>query len=415
MSNGEPAHDLGGDEDKAEETHYNEVRECFIQYLSYVAPELDRLSRHISKLPQEQQDRLPKGLLSKKMGSLQQAMQLNQVFLDAVISVQDQYSPFPLPPEDKDALRRPAVKRHNMNKMRSTLHQVARDWSVEGEQERRQCYTPLLEELERLLPVTDDNRNKLRVLVPGSGLGRLVLEVAQRGYAAQGNEFSYFMLFVSNFILNAMQAQEEMAICPYIDNSCNNMKASDMTREVRVPDTLPGDIMKAAAAKLPAGETPDFTMTAGEWMEVYSDQEDEWDCIVTCFFIDTAPVIMEYIATIKKILKPGGVWINLGPLLYHWVDDAEGANDERFTRSVELSWEEMRHVIGTYGFEIIKEEMKECCYTCNQVNRISSSFIRLHTVPRSLLLGIANMTFFSFQTAFDDEDSVSLCAILCYK
>jgi hypothetical protein len=33
-----------------------------------------------------------------------------------------------------------------------------------------------------------------RVLVPGAGLGRLPLEIASRGYACQGNEFSYYML-----------------------------------------------------------------------------------------------------------------------------------------------------------------------------------------------------------------------------
>ncbi len=42
----------------------------------------------------------------------------------------------------------------------------------------------------------------MRVLCPGAGLGRLVFEVVCRGYACQGNEFSYFMLFVSNFVLN---------------------------------------------------------------------------------------------------------------------------------------------------------------------------------------------------------------------
>lgn len=32
------------------------------------------------------------------------------------------------------------------------------------------------------------------MLVPGAGLGRLPLEIASRGYACQGNEFSYYML-----------------------------------------------------------------------------------------------------------------------------------------------------------------------------------------------------------------------------
>jgi len=42
----------------------------------------------------------------------------------------------------------------------------------------------------------------VRVLVPGAGLGRLAFEIARRGYTCQGNEFSLFMLFTSNFVLN---------------------------------------------------------------------------------------------------------------------------------------------------------------------------------------------------------------------
>ena len=37
-----------------------------------------------------------------------------------------------------------------------------------------------------------------------------------------------------------------------------------------------------------------------------------WDAVVTCFFIDTAHNIVEYLEIIYKVLKPGGVWINLG-------------------------------------------------------------------------------------------------------
>ena len=44
--------------------------------------------------------------------------------------------------------------------------------------------------------------DRQKVLCPGAGLGRLVLEIAGRGYAAQGNEFSYFMLLASNYLLN---------------------------------------------------------------------------------------------------------------------------------------------------------------------------------------------------------------------
>lgn len=52
-------------------------------------------------------------------------------------------------------------------------------------------------------------------------------------------------------------------------------------------------------------------------MQVYEKPED-WDCVTTCFFIDCAPNVIAFVETIYKILKPGGIWINLGPLLYHY-------------------------------------------------------------------------------------------------
>ena len=45
-------------------------------------------------------------------------------------------------------------------------------------------------------------KEDVQVLVPGAGLGRLAFEIAKRGYSCQGNEFSLFMLFASNFVLN---------------------------------------------------------------------------------------------------------------------------------------------------------------------------------------------------------------------
>ena len=43
-----------------------------------------------------------------------------------------------------------------------------------------------------------------------------------------------------------------------------------------------------------------------------------------------------YIEVINRVLRPGGVWINLGPLLYHWVADSEGNDDERYKQSIEV-------------------------------------------------------------------------------
>jgi hypothetical protein len=52
------------------------------------------------------------------------------------------------------------------------------------------------------------------------------------------------------------------------------------------------------------------------------------------------------------MLRPGGIWINLGPLLYHW-QNAQGDSDNRYNQSIELTYEEIEHVMITYNFKIL--------------------------------------------------------------
>lgn len=86
-------------------------------------------------------------------------------------------------------------------------------------------------------------------------------------------------------------------------------------------------------------------MVAGDFVEVYGEEQhiEKWDCIVTCFFIDTAKNILEYIEIFHRILKPGGLWINIGPLLYHY----ENSPGEM---SIELSLDQVKCAIKETGF-----------------------------------------------------------------
>lgn len=36
--------------------------------------------------------------------------------------------------------------------------------------------------------------------------------------------------------------------------------------------------------------------------------------MVTCFFIDTSTNVLDYLHVFSTLLKPGGLWINHGPL-----------------------------------------------------------------------------------------------------
>ncbi|XP_052303721.1 uncharacterized protein LOC18108991 isoform X5 [Populus trichocarpa] len=236
--------------------------------------------------------------------------------------------------------------------VRCILRNIVRDWAAEGQKERDQCYKPILEELNSLFP-SRCNKSPPTCLVPGAGLGRLALEISCLGFVSQGNEFSYYMMICSSFILNQTQNAGEWTIYPWIHSNCNSLSDSDQLRPVSFPDIHPAS----------AGITEGFSMCGGDFVEVYSDpsQVGVWDAVVTCFFIDTAHNIVEYIEIISRILKDGGVWINLGPLLYHFAD-MYGQEDEM---SIELSLEDVKCVAFNYGFEVEKEKTIETTYTTN--------------------------------------------------
>ncbi|PON88042.1 N2227-like [Trema orientale] len=205
----------------------------------------------------------------------------------------------------------------DVDKVRCIVRNIVRDWAAEGQKERDQCYKPILEELDVLFP----NRSKESppaCLVPGAGLGRLALEISR------------------------------------LD--------SDQLRPVSIPDIHPAS----------AGITEGFSMCGGDFVEVYSDpsQAGVWDVVVTCFFIDTAHNIVEYIEIISKILKDGGVWINLGPLLYHFAD-MYGQEDEM---SIELSLEDVKRVALHYGFQFEKEKTIETTYTTNYKSMMQNRY-----------------------------------------
>jgi carnosine N-methyltransferase len=94
-----------------------------------------------------------------------------------------------------------------------------------------------------------------------------------------------------------------------------------------------------------------MNMIAGDFLQVYGDssQDCSWDVICSCFFIDCANNIIDFLELIYKILKPGGIFINFGPLLYHFCDEPNEV-------SIEPSYEDLREIIQKIGFKFLKEE-----------------------------------------------------------
>ncbi|CED82912.1 Putative trehalase [Phaffia rhodozyma] len=253
--------------------------------------------------------------------------------------------------EKKELLSRKSSE-SDMDKMRSTIKQFVRDWSVEGRPERDAAYKPIMDVIESQFGhIPKEERADVKILTPGAGLARLAYDIALQGYASQGNEFSFFMLLCSFFILNRTTAPLCHTIHPYIHTFSNQTSTEALLRPIRIPDVNPADLPKGS----------DFSLIAGDFLEVYGsgDEDQEWDCVATSFFIDTAKNVVEYLETIYRVLKPGGIWINLGPLLWHW------ENNSSKDVSVELSLDEVKALVAEVGFEIKEESTVPSGYTGN--------------------------------------------------
>ncbi|KAJ7075566.1 N2227-domain-containing protein [Mycena belliarum] len=240
----------------------------------------------------------------------------------------------------------------DMDKLRSTLKQFVRDWSVEGRVEREACYTPMKDALLlHFAHVAPTERGRVRVLIPGAGLGRLAHDVAALGFTAQGNEFSHYMLLASHFVLNRTTAVGAHTLYPYVHTFSNTPTADALLRPIAIPDVLPSDLPDGA----------DFSLVAGDFEEVYTDaaQQGAWDAVLTCFFIDTAKNVTSYLRTLHALLAPGGVWVNMGPLLWHWENNTTG------DASVELSLAEVKALARAVGFRLSDERTIDTAYTSN--------------------------------------------------
>lgn len=227
------------------------------------------------------------------------------------------------------------VRAADLDKVQVTLKQFVRDWSEDGEEERQQCYKPIIDAVMVHFDPSRRDVSGVKVLVPGAGLGRLTYEFARRGYYCEGNEFSLFMLIASNFVLNKCPIANQYTIYPWVHQNVNNVRRQDQVRASSFPDVSP---MQAP----PKGA---FNMVAGDFLQVYR-QPNSWDCVATCFFIDCANNVADFVETIFNILRPGGIWVNLGPLLYHY-------SDLQFEGSIEPTYEDLVEVIRMMGFEIL--------------------------------------------------------------
>ena len=264
-----------------------------------------------------------------------------------------------------------SAKPNDIDKARSTIRQFYRDWSADGASEREACFGPVL----RAIAAEQEGRAPadppLKVLVPGAGLGRLVFELCLSGHEAEGNEISYHQLLASSYILNCCQRAGQHNIHPWIHTFSNHRSRANHLRSYPVPDIHCATELSDAEEK---GRVGSMSMTAADFLCLYAkeDKAAAYDVVATVFFLDTAPNLIRYLETIFHCLKPGGVLINIGPLLWHFEgrvwdrdehehEDGEGEAGHDTSGiadpgNFELTDDEVMALVAGVGFEIVAQQ-----------------------------------------------------------
>jgi carnosine N-methyltransferase len=349
------------EEERREKAHFMQMSAAMLSYPIALNARVDRAAVSFERLQPEHRSLLPG--FSAKLDAIRRAGKRHAEFLSSIVHV-DPFGALADIISSGGLAAQPPTTGFDMDKVHTTIKQFVRDWSDEGAQEREHSYGRLLAAVER--HAKGRAPAEIEVLVPGSGLGRLAWEFAKRGFRSEGNEWSVLMLLASHYVLNARQGVAYDTIHPFVHIFSNNRSVDGQLREVSIPDVDTHDLPVDGGG---------FSMAAGDFLECYG-QEATWDAVVSSFFLDTARNILAYLERIFRILKPGGILVNLGPLLYHFDDNCAAP-------SIELCLDEIVSAMESIGFVVLEQE-----------DGISSDYI---ADDRSMMRTAYSCTFFVAQ------------------
>ncbi|KAF7548807.1 hypothetical protein G7Z17_g6821 [Cylindrodendrum hubeiense] len=300
----------------------------FTRYQERQKTELDRLKglyKHVSKAQKSLLEHQVK--YSKKFNRINHILSQDQVLCDRI--VQNALEFYGIGNEElqkhiKDT--ESAGRKADKIAVSQSLKHIVRDWTEPGAHERDGPFLCLLKTLQQMFP-NRDNAAPIKALLPGAGLGRLGYDIADLGgFEVTLNEWSMYMNVAYRF-MEAHRARHSESFHPFIDGWSHHATEADMHRKLSFPDV---EINASSVV-----------MVEGDFNTAFQNQAGYYDVVITYFFIDTARNLMSYFDTIKKVLKPGGHWINLGPLLY-------GTGP-----FVQLSLEEIVLVTEAMGFQYL--------------------------------------------------------------
>ncbi|KAG6006744.1 hypothetical protein E4U21_006729 [Claviceps maximensis] len=271
---------------------------------------------------------------SSKFQKIRQKLARNQHMCDNIVQASLQFYNIGLDELQKHIRDREAEGRQaDKTSVAQSLKHIVRDWTEEGFCERDKPFSCLRITLEQLFPDRDVDSQHVKILLPGAGLGRLGHEISHLGgFEVTLNEWSMYMNAAYRFLESQTTASSQ-SVYPFVDDWSHHATNENMLRSLQFPD-VPIDKRKVL-------------MVEGDFTTEFRAYTGHYDVLLTYFFIDTARNLMSYLDTIVDVLKQGGLWINLGPLLY-------GTSP-----LVQLSLEDILTVTETMGFQFL-ETHEQC-------------------------------------------------------
>lgn len=166
------------------------------------------------------------------------------------------------------------------------------------------------------------------------------------------NEWSAYMNLAYRYV-SSRSEPNSVPFHPYVHWLSHHATSADLQRSVTFPDQV--------------SDPSSVSLVEGDFTTVFSENTGQYDIIVTLFFIDTARNLISYIENIHRLLRPGGRWINLGPLLYGTAPFVQLSLDEIIALSTRVGFEfrETDDMFGNITIPGFKARGNEVAYGRN--------------------------------------------------
>jgi SAM-dependent methyltransferase len=123
------------------------------------------------------------------------------------------------------------------------------------------------------------------------------------GYDVTANELDYSSILALHLLTNHTNSLHQHTLQPYVTKWTHQANPSSRYSTLKIPDHWPNKAVK---------------LVEGDFLEMFP-QDGDFDAIVTLFFIDIGDNVIDFLSHIHRLLRPGGLWINLGRRLLFFI------------------------------------------------------------------------------------------------